>query len=200
MIELKNLLLREPRRTLAVAESITCGHLQARIGAISGASEFFLGGITAYTLDEKVKHLGVKRAAAKAVNSISAGVAEQMARGACALFGSDFALATTGYAEPFDLAQGRPFDSEPNRTAQGKLSAKGPALSQVEGKITAPFAWWALAQVQVGRSGRGGKFIVRSGRIDGPGLARVAMQELVADRALAELVGYLRGARRVIGI
>jgi nicotinamide-nucleotide amidase len=186
MIELKNLLLREPRRTLAVAESITCGHLQARIGAISGASEFFLGGITAYTLDEKVKHLGVKRAAAKAVNSISAGVAEQMARGACALFGSDFALATTGYAEPFDLAQ-------------GKLSAKGPALSQVEGKITAPFAWWALAQVQVGRSGRGGKFIVRSGRIDGPGLARVAMQAFVADRALAELVGYLRGARRVIG-
>src|ERR1039458_8239901 len=73
--ELKKLLLREPRRTLAVAESITCGHLQARIGAISGASEFFLGGITAYTLDEKVKHLGVKRAAAKAVNSVSAEVA-----------------------------------------------------------------------------------------------------------------------------
>ena len=185
--ELKALLLREPRRTLAVAESITCGHLQARIGAISGASEFFLGGITTYTLDEKVKHLGVKRAAAKAVNSVSVEVAEQMACGACALFGSDLALATTGYAEPFDLAQGRPFDGEPSRTAQGKLSAKG--------KITAPFAWWALAQAQVGRSGRGGKFIVRSGRIDGPGLARVAMQEFVADRALAELVEYLRACR-----
>jgi nicotinamide-nucleotide amidase len=184
--ELKALLLCEPRRTLAVAESITCGHLQARIGAISGASEFFLGGITAYTLDEKVKHLGVKRAAAKAVNSVSAGVAEQMARGACALFGSDFALATTGYAEPFDLAQGKPFD---------RPSAEGPALSQVEGKIIAPFAWWALAHAQGSRSGRGGKFIVRSGRIDGPGLARVAMQELVAERVLAELVDYLRGRR-----
>ncbi len=161
---LKTLLLREPRRTLAVAESVTCGHLQARIGAISGASEFFLGGITAYTIDEKVRHLGVKRAAAKAVNSVSAEVAEQMARGACALFGSDLALATTGYAEP-----------------------------SAEGKVTAPFAWWALAQAQVGRSGRSGKFIVRSGRINGPGLARVAMQEFVADRALTELVGYLRG-------
>jgi nicotinamide-nucleotide amidase len=168
--ELKKLLLHKPRRTLAVAESITCGHLQACIGAISGASEFFLGGITAYTLDEKVKHLGVKRPAAKVVNSVSAEVAEQMARGACALFGSDFALATTGYAEPFD----RP---------------------AVEGKITAPFAWWALAHAQGSRSGRGGKFIVRSGRIDGRGLARVAMQEFVAERALAELVDYLRAER-----
>ena len=185
--ELKALMLREPRNTLAVAESITCGHLQARIGAISGASEFFLGGITAYTLDEKVKHLGVKRAAAKAVNSVSAEVAEQMARGACALFGSDFAVATTGYAEPFDLAQGRPFDGELSRTAQGRPST--------EGKITAPFAWWALAHAQGSRSGRGKKIIVRSGRIDGPGLARVAMQELVAERALAELVDYLRAWR-----
>jgi nicotinamide-nucleotide amidase len=176
--ELKTRLLRKPRRTLAVAESMTCGHLQARIGAISGASEFFLGGITAYTLDEKVRHLGVKRAAAKGVNSVSAEVAEQMARGACALFGSDFALATTGYAEPFDLAQGGPFDRPP-----------------AEGKITAPFAWWALAHAQGSRSGRGGKFIVRSGRIAGPGLARVAMQEFVAERALAELVEYLRAWR-----
>jgi hypothetical protein len=36
---------------------------------------------------------------------------------------------------------------------------------------------------------------LRSGRIDGPGLARVAMQEFVAERALAELVDYLRGRR-----
>jgi nicotinamide-nucleotide amidase len=180
--KLKALMLREPRNTLAVAESITCGHLQAHIGAISGASEFFLGGITTYTLDEKVKHLGVKRAAAKAVNSVSAEVAEQMARGACALFGSDLALATTGYAEPFDWAQGR-------------ISAEGPVLSQVEGNVTAPFAWWALAHRQGSRSGRGKKIIVRSGRVDGPGLARVAMQEFVAERALAELVEYLRGRR-----
>ena len=185
--ELKKLLLREPRRTLAVAESITCGHLQARIGAISGASEFFLGGITAYTLEEKVKHLGVKRAAAKAVNSVSAEVAEQMALGACALFGSDFALATTGYAEPFDLAQGGPFDGEPSRTAQGGPSA--------EGRMAAPFAWWALAHAQGSRSGGGRNFFVRSGRIDGSGVARVAMQEYVAERTLAELVNYLRGRR-----
>jgi nicotinamide-nucleotide amidase len=100
MIELKELMLKPTRRTLAVAESLTCGYVQARIGAISGASEFFLGGITAYSLDQKVKHLGVERAVAAPVNSVSAAVAEQMAAGVCRLFGSELGLATTGYAEP----------------------------------------------------------------------------------------------------
>ena len=98
--ELKGLMLHAPRLTLAVAESVTCGRLQARVGEISGASEFFLGGITAYTLDEKVRHLGVDRAGASACDCVSAEVAAQMARGAAALFGADLALATTGYAEP----------------------------------------------------------------------------------------------------
>jgi nicotinamide-nucleotide amidase len=98
--ELKRLMLREPRRTLAVAESVTCGRIQARVGEISGASEFFLGGITAYTLDEKVRHLGVSRAAARKVNCVSAAVAAEMARGVCRLFGSDIGTAITGYAEP----------------------------------------------------------------------------------------------------
>lgn len=117
MSELKDLMLRRPRLTLAVAESLTCGHVQAGIGAISGASDFFLGGITAYTLDQKVRHLGVDRAAAAAVNSVSAAVAEQMARGAATLFGADLGLATTGYAEP--------------------APDKGVAV---------PFAWWGLAR------------------------------------------------------
>ena len=117
MSDLKDLMLRGPRLTLAVAESLTSGRLQARIGAISGASEFFLGGVTAYTLDEKVRHLGVDRAEAGAVNSVSARVAEQMARGACVLFGSDLGVATTGYAEP-----------------------------SAEWKVAEPFAWWGLAR------------------------------------------------------
>jgi nicotinamide-nucleotide amidase len=97
---LRELMLRAPRLTLAVAESVTCGHLQARVGGISGASEFFPGGITAYTLDEKVRHLGVDRAPAAAVDCVSAQVAAQLALGAAALFGADLGLATTGYAEP----------------------------------------------------------------------------------------------------
>ncbi|OHE82688.1 MAG: hypothetical protein A3G75_13415 [Verrucomicrobia bacterium RIFCSPLOWO2_12_FULL_64_8] len=93
-------MFRKPRLTLAVAESITCGRLQAQIGAIAGASEFFLGGITPYLISQKVRHLGVDRALAESVGGVSREVTEQLARGACALFGSDLGLATTGWAEP----------------------------------------------------------------------------------------------------
>jgi nicotinamide-nucleotide amidase len=113
--ELKKLMLRQPRLTLAVAESLTCGHVQAAIGAVSGASEYFLGGVTAYSLAQKVKLLGVDRAHARGVNCVSQRVAVEMARGACDRFGADLAVATTGYAEP-DRAGG----------------------------IKAPLAWWAL--------------------------------------------------------
>lgn len=100
MPALKPLLLAEPRLTLAVAESLTCGRLQALIGQESGASAYFLGGITAYALAQKARHLGVDPAQAEPVNAVSAAVAEQMARGVCALFAADVGLATTGYAEP----------------------------------------------------------------------------------------------------
>ena len=115
--ELKELMLRAPKLTLAAAESLTAGNVQARIASVSGASGYFLGGLTAYSLAQKVKLLGVDRAAAKKVNCVSADVAEQMARGACALFGADVAVATTGYAEP----------------------------SPADG-VTVPVAWWAVAR------------------------------------------------------
>ncbi len=114
--ELKALMLRAPKLTLAVAESLTAGNVQARVAAVSGSSAYFLGGVTAYSIDEKVKLLGVDRAAAKKVNCVSAEVAEQMAQGACELFGAGVAVATTGYAEP----------------------------SPADG-VAVPFAWWAIA-------------------------------------------------------
>jgi nicotinamide-nucleotide amidase len=120
--ELKVLLMREPRLTLAVAESLTAGHVQARVAAVSGSSGYFLGGVTAYSLEQKVKLLGVNRAAAKKVNCVSAAVAEEMALGAAKLFGADLAVATTGYAEP------SPAD-----------------------EVMAPMAWWALVHRRRGR-------------------------------------------------
>jgi PncC family amidohydrolase len=98
-VELKALMLAEPKLTLAVAESLTAGQVQARVASVSGASGYFLGGVTAYTLTQKVKLLGVDRRHAKAVNCVSARVAEEMALGACGLFGADVGVATTGYAE-----------------------------------------------------------------------------------------------------
>lgn len=91
----------EHSRTLCCAESLTAGHVQAALTAQSGASKFFRGGITAYDIAAKARLLGVDEAHARAVNAVSARVATEMAFGACRLFEAEFALATTGYAEPF---------------------------------------------------------------------------------------------------
>lgn len=98
--EIQRLCLRGPVLGLAAAESLTGGRVQAALTAVSGASGYFLGGVTAYTLGEKVKLLGVDRAAAKRAGCVSAEIAAQMARGAAALFGARLAVSTTGYAEP----------------------------------------------------------------------------------------------------
>lgn len=98
--ELKQLMLREPRWTVAAAESLTSGHVQALIGSVSGASNYFRGGITAYSLEQKATHLTVDRAEARAVNCVSGKIAEQMARGVAQKFGTTWGVATTGYAEP----------------------------------------------------------------------------------------------------
>jgi nicotinamide-nucleotide amidase len=117
MEKLKVLMLGPPRLSLAAAESVTCGRVQAMIGAISGASEFFLGGVTAYTLEQKAGLLGVDQVAAEKVNCVSAEVAEQMAKGVCRMFGAEVGVATTGYAE-----------------------------ASKERAVAAPFGWWALAR------------------------------------------------------
>jgi|GEM_PF-465253 len=162
--------IEQPAAALAVAESLTCGRVQAAIGAVSGASQFFLGGVTAYTGAQKVALLGVSHAEGESVNWVSASVAEQMARGAARLFGSDFALATTGYAEP-----------APERG------------------VHEPFAWWALAQ-RKRRSGGGGfsgdeiaEYVGRSERVDCPGCSRVEVQKAVTAAALMGLREYLVG-------
>ncbi len=98
-MSLKSLMLKTPKCTLAVAESLTCGRVQAEIGSEPGASSYFLGGITAYTLEQKVKKLGVDRSHAEIVKCVSTQVAAEMACGVCQLFGSDIGIGTTGYAE-----------------------------------------------------------------------------------------------------
>lgn len=112
---LRQLFAGPPSWTLAVAESLTSGRVQARCTAHSGASDFFRGGITAYTLESKVQQLGVERRLAETTHCVSALVAEQMALGACRLFRTDIGLATTGWAEPAP-----------------------------ECGVEIPFAWWAL--------------------------------------------------------
>ena len=90
----------EHNYTMAVAESVTAGHLQAAISLASDASKFFQGGITAYNLGQKSRHLHVNPIHATSCNSVSQIVADEMARNAIALFSCDWSIGITGYATP----------------------------------------------------------------------------------------------------
>jgi len=97
-VNLLDFLLKN-KATLAVAESLTGGHLQAAITATPGISEVFEGGITAYSLHQKTHLLGVTKTHAKRVGCVSVQVAIEMARGAAILFGTTYGIGTTGFAD-----------------------------------------------------------------------------------------------------
>ena len=90
-------LLRK-KQTIAIAESVTSGLLQFAFSNIKDASCFYQGGITAFNIGQKFKHLQVDPVHALAVNCVSQRIAEEMAREVCNLFKSDWGIAITGYA------------------------------------------------------------------------------------------------------
>jgi nicotinamide-nucleotide amidase len=92
--------LRQRGETLSTAESITGGYISSTLVRISGASDVFVGGITAYSDDVKVTHLKVDPKLIKEHSSISEPVVEAMAQGALQIFGTTWAIATTGVAGP----------------------------------------------------------------------------------------------------
>lgn len=91
-------ILKAKKMTLAVAESVTSGHLQAALSLAPDASTFFQGGMTAYNLGQKSRHLQVDPIHAQECNCVSGKVAEEMAREVSKLFLSNYGLSVTGYA------------------------------------------------------------------------------------------------------
>ena len=87
--------------TLSTAESCTGGRIAAAITAKSGASRYFQGSLVAYQNEVKEQLLGVPSKMITQYGVVSRQVAEQMVKGACTLFHTEYALASTGYAEPW---------------------------------------------------------------------------------------------------
>lgn len=95
--------------TLAVAESVTSGLLQAAFGSAQDASRFFQGGISAYNVGQKVRHLDVEPIHAIASNCVSQKIADEMALQVCKLFRSDWGISITGYAVPVSESDNKLF-------------------------------------------------------------------------------------------
>jgi nicotinamide-nucleotide amidase len=97
--KIKNLLI-ERGQTIAVAESLTSGHLQVALASAENAAKFFQGGITAYNLGQKARHLKIEPIHAENCNCVSEKVASQMAKNVIDLFSTDWSIGITGYAAP----------------------------------------------------------------------------------------------------
>lgn len=106
IMELRNLFeyignyLLEVEETVSVAESVTSGFLQFSFSQMKDASKFYKGGITAYTLDEKVHLLQVDEGEASSCDCVSPNIAETMALNVAKSFKTDWSIAVTGYATP----------------------------------------------------------------------------------------------------
>ncbi|MCS7021103.1 MAG: competence/damage-inducible protein A [Gemmataceae bacterium] len=93
-------LLHQHKVTLATAESVTGGLVAHRVCRVPGASDYFRGGIVAYTDEVKHRELAVPWDLLQTCTAVSAPVAQAMADGVRRRFGVDLAVATTGFAGP----------------------------------------------------------------------------------------------------
>jgi competence/damage-inducible protein CinA-like protein len=98
--EITGRLLVERGLTVAVAESCTGGLVGKRFTDVPGSSDYFLGGVTAYSNSVKTDVLDVPAEALAQYGAVSTEVAAAMAEGVGRLLGSGCALSTTGVAGP----------------------------------------------------------------------------------------------------
>jgi nicotinamide-nucleotide amidase len=93
-------LLRQAGLTLAVAESCTAGMLGAELTRPAGSSDYFVGGVLAYSDRVKEMLLGVAPELLQAHGAVSEPVARAMAEGVRQRLGAEVGLAVTGIAGP----------------------------------------------------------------------------------------------------
>jgi nicotinamide-nucleotide amidase len=115
---------------LGLAESCSGGLLAARVTNLPGSSDYFLGGIVAYTYEAKEELLGVDGKLLEEKGAVSPEVAEAMAIGALERFDADVAVSITGIAGPTGGSEEKPvgyvcFNA---RLADGTSIARDPVI------------------------------------------------------------------------
>ena len=93
-------MLRQNHATVSVAESATGGMLGERFTSVPGSSDYFAGGLIAYTNAMKTELLGVASEILAEHGAVSRETAEAMAIGARRRTNSTYAISITGAAGP----------------------------------------------------------------------------------------------------
>jgi PncC family amidohydrolase len=93
-------LLRKNGLRLAAAESCTGGLLGHRITNVPGASTYYMGSVTAYAYEAKVRLLGVRWATLEKYGAVSKETVLEMARGVRRALAADIGMSISGIAGP----------------------------------------------------------------------------------------------------
>jgi nicotinamide-nucleotide amidase len=101
--ELENIIgdfLIKENKSISIAESCTGGNISNVITSVPGSSQYFLGGIIAYSNDIKINYLDVDKGILNKYGAVSKEVAEQMAKNVRIRFKSSIGISSTGIAGP----------------------------------------------------------------------------------------------------
>lgn len=118
--------LVQRQQTLAVMESLSGGLLASTITNHPGSSQYFIGGIVAYSSEFKIQ-MGVPRETIERYGAISAETARAMASAVRQLLNTDYGLGVTGVAGP-DKQEEQPVGTVYLAIAgpQGIVDGRGP--------------------------------------------------------------------------
>jgi nicotinamide-nucleotide amidase len=101
-------LLCQKGLTLGVVESATGGLISHRVTNVPGSSNCYLGSITSYSNQAKIKIVGVSEDSINQYGAVSPQVAEEMARGGRKVLNADICVADTGIAGPTGATPEKP--------------------------------------------------------------------------------------------
>lgn len=101
-------LLKARTLSLAVAESCSGGLLSDLITNQPGSSDYFKGGVVAYSDEAKKNILGLSKTILFNEGPVSAAAAKAMAENVCKIFNADYGIAITGLAGPTGDGSGQP--------------------------------------------------------------------------------------------
>jgi nicotinamide-nucleotide amidase len=92
--------LRERHLTISVAESCTGGLIGHLLTNVPGSSDYFLGGMIAYSNESKAGLLGVSSGTLKTHGAVSDSTVQEMAKGVRERLRSNIGLSVSGIAGP----------------------------------------------------------------------------------------------------
>lgn len=147
-------LLIEQKKTLALAESCTGGHISHLITSVPGSSAYFQGSLIPYHNDFKAGILGVNAATLEQHGAVSEATVIEMANNVRKLFKASFGIASSGIAGPDGGTAEKPVGtvwlalSDGVQTVTKKLSLGRGRLHNIQSTSTAALylLWQSLTR------------------------------------------------------